>query len=325
MGVLEDLRSTTQALIVSFESIKLLPFSSSNTIFLSHWSSFVSLVDQLDDKIKELEARERTIRNKEYLITQQENINIRYFELERRERVQKSNNLTEQWQIKQQEQQIKQHQHHITQQHSQIEKQDNQIEQQENQIKQQQNQIKQLELQMKEVVTSIDKKYCQVKEREIKCTRRELRIKEAEKQVAIMVKKWDFKLPPKFHRKTRTPIKLVVSGTVFSTSIELLLQFKNRYFEELISENNHQILSTGEMHLDRNPIYFGYLLGYMLRTAMGEPILQLSSLSINKDEMGLYLQEFNDFDIPLTPLLRHSNHPSSFTQHPDICDTPSAD
>jgi len=67
MGVFEEIRAATKDLILSFNSIKLLPFSSVNTTFLSHCTSFTLLADQLDNKIKELEEREQSIMHAEHL------------------------------------------------------------------------------------------------------------------------------------------------------------------------------------------------------------------------------------------------------------------
>jgi len=191
MGVLEDIRTTTKALKLSFESIQSSSSQSNLSNFYSHCYSFISLVDKLNNIVeKDLEIKNHSLKELEIAINAQRNQPLNQREL-------------------------------------------------------------------------------QVIQREANCARREWKVEETEKKVAIMAKKWIIRPPRKYVPKTHTPIKLKLrDGVSLSTSKELLLQFKDSKFVQLIADNDHRVSFTGELHLDQPAQPFTLMHGYMYRISM---------------------------------------------------------
>jgi len=177
------------------------------------------------------------------------------------------------------------------------------LEQKKENLRARENDAKIREDNIKERENNIKERENKVLARENKCTRREWKIEEASRQVAVMVKKWAIRPPTKFKPKTRTPITLRVrDGTLFHTSKELLLQFKDSRFAKLIAENDHELAVTSELYMDRDPIYFAYMLGCMNRVSMGEPFLPPPQ-SLTLSQSILFQQEFNYFSLAEMPML----------------------
>jgi len=137
-------------------------------------------------------------------------------------------------------------------------------------IRKKEQHIEQLELKAQQREKQWELREQKCVQREAECARHEHNIKEKEEELARRDRSWKPN-PPVFKPKTLTPIKLILrGGMVLSTTREILLQFKETRFGQMVFENDHQIMSCGELHIDRDPLSFLHVLVTLHGMSMDE-------------------------------------------------------